>query len=243
MKHEAVADFYNQIKGKYGDDYESARWMRTPITRSHFRMATEAITDALRGATITRCFEVGPGAGTWTRLLLSIAPQAEYTLLDISETMLGIARKNLAASNSAHIDFIVSDFTAYTPTQRYDFFFSSRAFEYIVDKKAAIEKIATLLPPGGRGVLITKNPRYWADRIFRRNRSALHQNQVSARVLTGLLVQAGFRVQFVRPATVTVPFFKSAFLNDCMYRVLKRGWITWIHGIFTESYLVAFQKP
>jgi ubiquinone/menaquinone biosynthesis C-methylase UbiE len=241
MKHEAVADFYNDIKTKFGDDYESKRWFRSPVTESHFRMATKAISEVLSLIHFKKCLELGPGAGTWTKLLLSFEGDARYTLLDISETMLSIAKKNLEAEGEK-IEFITSDFLLKDFTDSYDFFFSSRALEYILDKHTAVTKMYNLLDKGGEGVIITKNPRYWADKLFGREIPELHRNQVTPKALIKILRDVGFTVQILRPATMTVPFFKSARLNDIAFRLLRHSWIPFVHRIFTESYIVHFKK-
>lgn len=241
MKHEHVADFYNDIQQKFGDDYESGRWFRSPVKRSHFKMATEAIGEVVSGIQFKSCFEFGPGAGTWTRLLRTVAPGAQYTLLDISDTMLSIAKKNLA-TESETIEFVTSDFLTYETTKTYDFFFSSRAIEYIVDKQTAVTKIYTLLKDGGDGVVITKNPRYWGDRLLGRKIPDLHKNQIAPREFVALLKDAGFTVTLIRPATITVPFFKCAWLNDIAFRFLHHVWFPILNSIFMESYIVHFKK-
>jgi ubiquinone/menaquinone biosynthesis C-methylase UbiE len=240
MRHEKVAGFYNNIQQKFGTDYETERWFRTPITRSHFKMAHDAIMHALGRVTFTSCIELGPGAGTWTKVLLEKKPSATFTLLDISETMLGIAQQTL--HDAKNVEFVVSDFLAYTPTRTYDLFFSSRALEYILDKQAAMKQIHTLLSKDGQGILITKNPRYWAYKLLGRKIPELHRNQITPKALVLLLEQAGFRVTSLRPATVTVPFFKSATLNTIAFFFLKHTWLPVIHRIFAESYIVHFVK-
>jgi ubiquinone/menaquinone biosynthesis C-methylase UbiE len=240
MKHEAVADFYNDIKEKFGDNYEDKRWFKSPVTRSHFKMMTEALSNALSGFNFKDCFELGPGAGTWTRLLRNLEPGAYLTLVDISDTMLGIAKKNL--STEEHIEYAVSDFLLYNADKTFDLFFSSRAIEYIVDKDAAVSKMSALLTDGGHGVVVTKNPRYWGDALLFREVPPLHKNQIKPSTLCALLQKHGLEVLSLRPATVTVPFCKSSVLNDIAFRLLKHSWISFIHPIFAESYVVHFRK-
>ncbi len=241
MKHEAVAVFYDQIQQKFGNDYESKRWFRSPVTRSHFKMATQAILRVVDSIAYTNCLELGPGAGTWTKLLLTKHPNAKYTVLDISKTMLDIARENLKEAGG-DITYIQSDFSTYAEGGSYDFFFSSRALEYIVDKDEAIAKIHRILAPNGQGVIITKNPRYWADKLFMRTIPDLHKNQIAPGALTALLTEKGFTVKLVRPATVTFPLCKSARLNDVVFALLAHSWIAPIHRLFAESYIVHFKK-
>ncbi len=101
-------------------------------------------------------FELGPGPGTWTKELLTIAPQATYHLVDISEEMLKQAKGNL--KGFPNITFTQSDILDFVPQQQYDFFFSSRIIEYVPDKDRAIKIIASALKPGAYGYLVTKTP-------------------------------------------------------------------------------------
>jgi ubiquinone/menaquinone biosynthesis C-methylase UbiE len=239
MKHEAIAGFYNNIEEKFGNDYEEKRWFRSPVTISHFKMATKAISRSLRGVSYERCFELGPGAGTWTKLLLTHEPKASYTLLDISETMLNMAKEALEGCRS--VSFIVHDFLTYQPTDTYDLFFSSRALEYILDKEAAVKKMYTLLRPQGHAVVITKNPRYFAYTLLGRTIPEMHRNQITPHALAQLMRDAGFEVHAIRPATVTVPFCKSAFLNDIAFFFLKSTWSP-LHRILAESYIIHAER-
>ncbi len=240
MKNEAIAEFYNSIDKKFGSDYEKERWFRSPITESHFKMTTRAITAALEGVTFKKVLEVGPGAGTWTKLLLKMNPEASFTLLDISEKMLSMAKENVGALPK--VSYITKDFIQYESSEKSDLFFSSRAIEYFDDQKAAIGKLPLLLTDGGEGLIITKNPRYWAYTLFGREIPKMHRTQIPARRLASLLREAGFHVTSIRPATVTVPFFRSAALNDLAFAVLRNTWLPLIHSIFAESYLIRFHK-
>ncbi len=241
MKNEAIADFYNQIDQKFGSDYEKERWFRNPVTQSHFRMTTSALTDALKDISFKKCLEVGPGAGTWTKLLLLKEPNAQFTLLDISEKMLSMAKDNVGMREN--VAYVTSDFLKYTEEDSNDLFFSSRAIEYFDDQGAAVLKIPSLMSGGGEGIIITKNPRYWAYKLLGRRIPEMHRTQISAARLKALLTESGLHVTSVRPATVTVPFFKSARLNDVAFKLLRTSWIPFIHSIFAESYLIRFHKP
>jgi trans-aconitate methyltransferase len=204
-------------------------------------MSAVAIGEMLKGAHFEHCLELGPGAGTWTRMLHEKEPEARLTLLDISETMLNMARRNLE-SISPQIEFIVQDFTSFKPVKKYDLFFSSRAFEYIENKNVAVRNISEALINGGEGILITKYPRYWADALLGREVPKMHQGQISPSKLTALLGDVGIEVRSLRPATVTVPLFKSSRLNDIAYKLLRHFWFTPVHMFFTESYIIHFKS-
>lgn len=234
--------FYNAtMPQKIGCEYEHARWHANPIVAAQYEMMTDAlgrlVIQNVRGA--KRILEVGPGPGTWTKLLLSGNESAEYALVDISREMLSQARKNLA--DRPNISFVESDLLSYEPPQRYDFFFSSRAIEYMPDKRKICERISELLLPGGFGAVVTKMPKPFFDKMRGRAVSDLHSAQIRPAALVRLLEEHGLRAERVEIATATVPLFESALLNKIAYRSLKHLFFPPLFFL-AESYIVTFRK-
>ncbi len=235
--------FYDRtMPAKFGGNYESARWAANSLLRAQYRM----LADALRRrvfpliAHAARVLETGPGPGTWTKLLLEANPSARYTLVDISHEMLTRAQGALA--DRTNVDFIESDLLAYESSDPYDFFFSSRAIEYMPDKAAAVRKIASLLSPGAAGAVVTKMPKPFFDRVKGRT-SALHVGQIAPKDFICLLEQADLVVERVRIATATFPGIGGARLNSFVYAILKHVPLFFPLSLFAESYLVTFRKP
>lgn len=235
--------FYDEtMPGKLGPDYEVARWKTEPLRAAQYDMhasALRSVVSAVRGA--ERILEVGPGPGTWTRMLLTGNPTANYVLVDISHEMLGQARA--ALSGQSNVSFVESDFLGYTTNQPFDFFFSSRAIEYMPDKQAVARKIASLLRAGGKGAVVTKMPKPFFDRLLGRGVSALHQGQVGPRTFSRALTEAGLKVEGVRIATATVPGIHSPQANRFVFSLLHSMPLLPFLFPFAESYLVTFQKP
>lgn len=235
--------FYNHtMPGKVGEDYEHARWHATPLLFSQYRMMVDVLTRVIApmARSAQHVLEVGPGPGTWTTFLLQANPQAKYDLVDISREMLSRASKNLA--DRSNVSFVESDLLALSSSRPFDFFFSSRAIEYMPDKNAIVQKIASLLVPGARGVIITKMPKPFFDWVCGRTSSSLHGAQVAPRVLVRLFRTHGFAVEKVRIATATVPRIGSASLNRAVYMLLKHIPLFFPFTIFAESYLITFRK-
>lgn len=185
--------------------------------------------------------EVGPGPGTWTKLLLSSNPNAAYTLVDISATMLARARSELV--RNGNITFVENDILCFSADKKFNGFFSSRAIEYMPDKAAVAGTIAALLSRDAYGALITKTPKSLFNRLCGRNVSDLHGGQIAPRELTNLLRVAGLEVIGVYTATTTVPIIGSAFLNRILFRLIWRIPLFYPLTILTESYCVVFKKP
>ena len=235
--------FYNEtMPQKTGGEYEHARWHANQILDAQYKMMVDAlrrsVTRNVRGA--RNVLEVGPGPGTWTKLLLVKNDTAAYTLVDISHEMLAKAKNNL--TDYANITFIESDFLAYEASRPHDFFFSSRAIEYMPDKMKVCGKIASLLLPGSFGALVTKMPKPLFDKVRGRAVSSLHSAQIGPAALTRLLRENGFQIERVRIATATVPLFGSVWLNKIAYHCLKHLPLFSPLSLFAESYVVTFRK-
>lgn len=235
--------FYDSVMiSKFGDNYENTRWKKNAMQEAQYDMTAEMfhlhVLPAAKGA--ARILEVGPGPGTWTKLLLGANPEAQYTLVDISEEMLEQAREALAGR--ANVTFVESDFLAFESPQPFDFFLSSRAIEYMPDKAAAASKIASLLARGARGAVITKTPKLLFNRLRGRNIADLHKWQIAPRPLAQTLKETGLRILAIYPVTATVPLFNSATLNRLAYRMLRRFPLIFPFSLFTESYGILFQK-
>jgi ubiquinone/menaquinone biosynthesis C-methylase UbiE len=236
--------FYNEVMpSKIGTDYEHARWHSSSLLSAQYWMMQDVLNRwVLPGAQQAgEIVEVGPGPGVWTKVLLGANPSAHYTLVDISREMLSRAREALAGRTN--IEFLETDFLALESKQPFDFFFSSRAIEYMPDKKAVVQKISSLLSPGARGALITKMPKPLFDFVRGRSSRAFHSAQISPRALIALCLENGLVVENVRVATATVPFFGFAGLNKIVYQLLRYIPLFFPLSLFVESYVVTFRKP
>ena len=236
-------EFYDRVMtAKLGADYERARWATSSLQNAQYEMTAQTIRryvlPALKG--VGRILEVGPGPGTWTKILLEASPRVAYTLVDISTTML--AQAKAALPQDVDITFVESDLLRFRTDEKFDGFFSSRAIEYMPDKAAAAAAIAALLSPGARGAIITKTPKYFFDRLRGRNVTDLHRGQIAPRELTRALEIAGLEIVGIHAATATVPLLGSAILNRIVFQVIRRLPLFYPISLFTESYCVLFRK-
>jgi ubiquinone/menaquinone biosynthesis C-methylase UbiE len=234
--------FYDSVSPqKFGPDYEKARWDSSPMARAQYLMAADAMRRfALPGLERARSIiELGPGPGTWTKLLMEKNPGAAYTLVDISKTMLDQAR---AALPGARVSFIESDWLALKAEKPADYFFSSRAIEYVSDKAEAARVVQRSLAPSGFGVIITKMPKPLFDALRGRG-VTLHGGQIGPAALGRLLANAGLRVTGTTIFSATFPLLGSAALNRGLYALLKHLPLVFPFELFAESYAIRFKKP
>ena len=109
-----------------------------------------ALFDELRISPENSVLEIGVGTG---RLAVRALSQgcARFTGMDLSEKTLDAAKEYLAGF--AGVTLLRGEFPKDAPQGPFDRIYSSLTFLHIPDKRAACEKIAALLSPGGRCVL------------------------------------------------------------------------------------------
>lgn len=248
LSNKEVRAFYDTaIADKYEGDYEFRRWHKHPQDRSDYCTTHEAISRRIGGITFSDYLELGPGPGTWTTLFFRQHPDAQFTLIDISKEM--AKQFELEMRQAPNVRYLVADILDVEIPETFDFFFSSRALEYVDDKSKAIAKIGTLMRQNARGLLITKNP----ERGLRRrvDTRPLHRGQIAYTELKQLLEKHGFSAIEAYPAVVRVPLgrFLPSGIRLALAEALHRRLIDrrfsetprWLSRI-TESYLVTFVK-
>lgn len=238
---DAVRSLYNtKVPGVFSSEYEYHRWFETPMKHAGYVMTRTIIERYALHEPYASVLELGPGAGTWTKLCLERYPDAEYHLVDISKEMLFLAQE--ATKTAAHITYTEADFLKFIPEYTVDFFFSSRAIEYIPDRQKTIETIVSLLSSGGRGFIITKMPHYLRGRLLGKRASSFHSGQISPRVLKKLLRAAGCTDIRMYPVTVNFPFWNSVRLSTFLFRLCSRVPLNLLSACVCESYCVMFRK-
>src|SRR3989344_2221644 len=122
MDNSAIKNWYNTVIPERDGEgaYEYDRWFKNPIQEAGYKLTRGAVRRHVLGdesLNPVRVLELGPGAGTWTKLLLARFPDAYFDLLDISEEMLARAKAALGAKE--HIRYITSDVMQWTPEVKY----------------------------------------------------------------------------------------------------------------------------
>lgn len=241
LKNKEIKEVFDKtVSKKYKDDYEFERWFRTHRDWLDYYMTHESIENLLKNLDFSECLEVGPGPGTWTKLLFKKNPEANYHLFDISKEMEKQFR--LEMRQHTNISYKVQDFMeAEIEKGSYDLFFSSRAIEYFEDKESLFHKISLSLRDGGRGIIVTKNRGFG----FRRDNRKHHSGQLDSRELESLLNRSGLKVEVLYPAVFRLPIidrfspiFSKKFYKSQSQKPYK-GWMKY----FVESFIVSFYKP
>lgn len=224
---------------KYQSDYEFNRWFVRGRNRAEYYMTYLAIKRRLEGISFNSCLELGPGPGTWTRLIFRANPEAEFDLVDISEEMK--RQFQLEMRGGEKVNYQISDIMTYAPQKQYDFFFSSRAVEYLDDKPGFFKKLNSFLKTGGAGLIVTKNPFHGV----RKSKKAAHQGQIPMIEMEKLLRDNGFTDVHFYPAVIRLPIISrfTSKLSEMIFhnRIDKEPKKQGINRTI-ESYIVAFRK-
>lgn len=129
-----------------------------------------------------RVLDVGCGVGRWSRLLA--ARGARVTGMDLSPTMIAQAEQRAVRAGVAdRCRFLVQDLVALDAGEQFDLVLGVTVLQHILDPealRAAVQRMAAHLAPGGRMVLLEAAPattaRHCDTTVFRaRTRSAYLQ--------------------------------------------------------------------
>ena len=241
MQTEQVKNKYNKdIKNKYNNGYEQERWFKNDIQKAGYEVTLEAVQKYALKDVYSFCFELGPGHGTWTKELLEHNSNANYDLLDISGEMLRLVKERF--KDKTNINYIEGDFLKFETEKQYDFFFSSRAIEYIPKKEEVAKKISDLIKSGGRGFVITKTPKYLRDKMLGRKIDDFHSGQIAPEKLRELFKKNNCKNIKIYPVTMSWPFWRSAKMNMLLYKIFGNYQLNLVSQFFSESYTVIFEK-
>lgn len=242
-----IKNYYNKTVSKdlYGK-YEYDRWFKTPQQKAGYDMTLKVVINRVLpflSSQKLKILEVGPGPGTWTKLLFKQCPQAEFDLVDISKEMLKVAKEELF-QYKINANFFEADFLDFQTYKKYDVFFSCRAIEYMKDKEKLVKEISDLLSSGGQGFIITKVPHYFRQRVFGKSVPKMHRDQITPSLLKKYLIKYGFSEIEVYPVITnfSMTFAKSLWGNWFLFNLFYKKQINFISKFFSESYLIKFKK-
>ncbi len=92
--------------------------------------------------------DIGAGTGLISAYLKEKFPEAQLTLIDLSEKMLEVAKQRF---QDEEIDYVTADYTTYKFEQTFDIIISSLSIHHLSDeeKRKLYQNVYTWLNPGG----------------------------------------------------------------------------------------------
>lgn len=239
-----VRNFYNEHVGSLHTSYADSRWHSSPAQAYDYIQTSRAIDQALKKATYTRAIEVGPGDAVWTPKLLSCV-SGQIHLIEQSDAMLAQAREKL--KTESRVTFERADFMEAHPPQEADLLISIRCFEYFKDKPAGLKKMFSLLKPGGKLIIVTKNADLYTTKNVQSQQ--VHSGQVSKREMSTMLKAADFTIEAVYPAVLRwkIKYWLPRTIFNFLQKqaVLSNGRfsIPWLFSRATESFTYVAKRP
>lgn len=184
-----------------------------------------------------RVLEIGCGVGRWTRRL---ARHNRVTAMDLSPSMLAVARDNLAELG-LDCEFRQGNVADFATGERFDSVLSVTVLQHVIDDQALLQALGNLrdqLRPGGRLLMLEVAP----DRGTTRNDSAIFRAR-SFQDYRSMIHAAGFSIESVRgvdpmpfkyrllplvrawPRSVAMPLLLTATLVSLPFDLLLGRWL------------------
>ena len=110
-----------------------------------------------------RVLELGCGTGLLSRHLLARYPAGRFVLTDAAPAMIAECRRNLAAFPAQRVSFEVMDAGEAGGHDNLDLVVTSMTLHWVVDPVASVQRLRTLLAPGGVLLFATLGPDSFAE--------------------------------------------------------------------------------
>jgi tRNA (cmo5U34)-methyltransferase len=139
----------NEIQRKFDDiskKYDEQRKKFIPCFDDFYRVAVSVASASMENPDI---LDIGAGTGLLSAFLMERYPKASFTLIDISEKMLEIAKDRFRGNSN--VKYIVADYSKYHFVEKYDMVVSALSIHHLEDeeKKEIYKKSYSLLKQNG----------------------------------------------------------------------------------------------
>ncbi|HWQ47560.1 MAG TPA: methyltransferase domain-containing protein [Methanosarcina sp.] len=139
----------NEIQRKFDDisqRYDEQRKKFIPCFDDFYKVAVSVASVSKENPKI---LDIGAGTGLLSAFLIERYPDASFTLIDLSEKMLDIAKDRFRGNSN--IKYIVADYSKYSFVEKYDMVVSALSIHHLEDeeKKEIYKKSHSLLKQNG----------------------------------------------------------------------------------------------
>lgn len=205
---------HKDLKEKFDENaehYDKIRKLIIPCFNDLYNITTELANSNKESPKI---LDLGAGTGLLTKYLLEKYPEAEFTLIDLSEEMLKIAENRFKCNNN--FKYIVADYSTYDLANSFDMVVSSLSIHHLEDedKKKLYKKVYNSLNQGGiflnADQVIGSTPNI--DKIYQKNwLQKIEENNFSGPEKNTAIE----RMKFDNPATLEN---NLKWLTDCGFK-------------------------
>ncbi|MEC1721490.1 class I SAM-dependent methyltransferase [Schinkia azotoformans] len=139
----------NSIVEKFNENaaqYDSQRVKLIPCFRDFYTIPVSLLNTQTKNPAV---LDIGAGTGLLSSLILEKYPDAEMTLIDISEKMFDVAKERL--SYFSNVKYILNDYTTYDFDGEFDIIVSALSIHHLTEteKKNLYKKVFSMLKKGG----------------------------------------------------------------------------------------------
>jgi len=139
----------NEIQRKFDDisqKYDGQRKKFIPCFDDFYGVSVSAASIDTENPNI---LDIGAGTGLLSAFLMERYPDASFTLIDLSEKMLDIAKSRF--KGKSNVKYIVADYSKYSFVEKYDLVVSALSIHHLEDeeKKRIYKKSYSLLKKNG----------------------------------------------------------------------------------------------
>ncbi len=194
--------------------------------QADIRIRAEAVQHFVGGKECNRILDIGCGDGSISLPLLK--GDNSLTLLDLSESMLSVVRSRIPPGHSNAVQLLHGDFMGLNfQPDSYDLIICLGVLAHVDSPARFIQKIATLLTPGGSLILEFTDARHFVGRMTRLVLDLRHLlkpprypvNLFSAKEVATLCGAAGLRLESVfRYTWWALPWM---FSQETLYKTMR----------------------
>jgi len=143
MNIEQIAERFSQT----AKEYDEQRKLFLPCFDDYYGLSVSFLKRTRND--IRKILDLGAGTGLLTKRLYDEYPNANYTLVDISEQMLEVARQRF--SGLKNFNYLILDYSTDLPREKFDLIASALSFHHIEneDKLLLYSNIYNVLEEGG----------------------------------------------------------------------------------------------
>jgi tRNA (cmo5U34)-methyltransferase len=158
--------------------------------------------------------DIGGGTGLFSHFLLQKYPKAKITLIDLSDSMLAVAKERFRDYND--FQFIVDDYTTHTFSDRFDIIISALSIHHLpaVEKEKLYAKCYDMLDENGVFINVDQvlSPSQKIDNVF-------------SKLLREYVENSGLRKEEIAKAYARMSYDKPSSLADQLLWLNNAGFV------------------